>query len=306
MSSEAEPITIRRPNPGDIQQVFEFMLACDIADYGEPDSDFADLKEQWQAADLGQDAWVALDASEAVLGYALISGSRGDLELDIYAHQQRTPPGLEVELLQACQKRAAELHAAGQQTRLRGYLGSVNQRLRQAFESSGFTLYTHHYRMQIDFSEPLPSPVWPEGFCLSAFQPGDERGLYDLIYSVFTWPGRDPDPPVFEDWQRRLFRSGRFDPELFLVLRRGGAIVGAALGYDEDERGWIRQLAVAKDLQGQGHGARLLRAILSIFSQRGLGYAALGVESENEHAVEFYQRCGMQPTRDFLEYRKYL
>jgi ribosomal protein S18 acetylase RimI-like enzyme len=158
--------------------------------------------------------------------------------------------------------------------------------------------------MQTDFAGPLPIPAWPEGLSVSSFKPEDEQELYTLIYSVFDWPGRDPTPPPIELWRRHLFRGGRFDPDLFLILRQSEQMVGAALAYDETTNGWIRQLAVAKELQGKGYGSRLLRHVLGIFSQKGLPSAALGVEAENEHAVQFYERCGMCQSRDFLEYRK--
>lgn len=320
---------IRHPSHDDIDRVYDFGNACDIADYGEPDTDLGDLSDLWNEADLEKDAWIAVTYQGQIIGYALISGGAGRKFLDLYAHNTLTPTPLTEELLQNCELRAAEWGNAGVDhsqdpvassqpieavsgsttssnlaSSITGFAGEVNRRLCLAFENQGFCVYTYHYRMQMDFDGMLPFPEFPSGYQLSAYQPSDEQELYNLIESTFDWPGRSPNP--IERWRSMIFRNGRYDPELFTMLRRDGRLVGASLALDERPRGWIKQLAIAKDLQGHGIGSLLLRHTLSLFNAKGMDYVALGVSSSNQKAVEFYQRCGMHQTRLFLEYRKQL
>ncbi len=372
-------INFLHPSLGDLERVYEFGNACDIADYGEPDTDLGDLQDLWSEADLEKDAWLALSAGDKMIGYALISGSGERFFLDLYSHRTLTPPAVAERLLANCEQRAsdrvsdnasaespnavgfgaspttkdsaftssndavsassndasstssndavsassndaffassndassassndvffASSNEAFFASSITGFATEVNSSLRSAFEARGFKVYTYHFRMQMDYDLPVPPPNWPAGFQLSPFQPSDEQELYQLIESTFDWPGRTPTS--IERWRELVFRSGRFEPELFLMLRRAGRLIGASLSYDERPRGWIKQLSVAKDLQGQGIGSLLLRHTLSVFNQKGMDYAALGVSAANQKAVEFYKRCGMRQSRLFLEYRK--
>ena len=155
--------------------------------------------------------------------------------------------------------------------------------------------------MQIDFQGEVTQPIWPEEYVLSAFTPAEEKSLYGLIVNAFTWPGHVMTS--FETWKEHLFRNGRFDPELFMLVHKGEKLVGAALSYDEGTRGWIRQLAITKELQGKGLGSLLLQHVFSIYYNKGIPTVALGVASENEIANRFYERNGMRRTREFVEYQ---
>ena len=98
-------------------------------------------------------------------------------------------------------------------------------------------------------------------------------------------------------------RGGRFDPHFFYLLRREGELVGAALTYDEEAGGWLKQLAVARSMQGEGLGSLLLKHVFNVYSQKGTTNVALGVAATNRNACEFYERSGMHRVREFVEYR---
>lgn len=291
----------------DIDEILRFMIACDIAEFGEADSSLEDLEEQWDEMDLEKDAWVARDIDGNVTGYACVSGENDRYGMDIYVHAQLCPEGLENELMGKCLERAAEivLKSPGfTKAQLTGYATIANHRLQYVYESNGFDRHTYHYRMQLDFNGELDPPEWPEGFSLSPYQDKDELELFNLILSTFTWEGRDP--LSMDAWRNLIFRGGRYDPEYFVLVRFGGKLVGAALCYAEESGGWIRQLAVAKEFQGKGLGSRLLRHMFSVFQKKGLPGAGLAVASLNTNARQFYERVGMYRKREFIEYRKLL
>jgi len=192
---------------------------------------------------------------------------------------------------------------------LTAYANGLNPGIRAAYESRGFTIEKFHYRMQMDFTTPYPAPEWPAGLTLSPVTPADEKDLYALIISAFDWHG--VDPLSFEDWHKQIFRGGRYDPELFLMLHKEGRLVGAAICYDEGSRIWLKELAVSKELQGQGIGSLLLKQVFALAGQKGtkspaggIPTVALGVVSLNPKAMEFYERSGMTRTREFVQYHR--
>jgi ribosomal protein S18 acetylase RimI-like enzyme len=295
---------IKHPVVTDIDQVFQFMIACDIEEYGEGDSSREDLEEQWSEIDLSQDVWVAYNEMQDMIGYANVNGRNGKYWQEIYSHGKLTPIGMEDELAVLCQNRVKELLDLNgeKQAKLKGYVTGVNQRMQQVYEKHGFIKQFYQYRMQIDFTQAYEPPLWPENFVLSAFKPEDENELYQLIQSTFDWEGRSG--MSLESWRNLIFRGGRYDPECFVMVRYGGRLVAAALTYAEDANGWIRQLAVAKGYQGKGLGGKLLRYMFHFFYSKGLPRVGLAVASTNINACQFYERNGMRKTREHIEYCK--
>lgn len=306
MKADSLSFNIQHPKPEDLDLVFSFMIECDIAEYGEEDSDKDDLADQWSEADLSTDAWIASNESGELTGYALLSDEfNGRRYLDLYLHAVRSPQGLAEALLDQAVERFTTLIKSGSSAAdctLTAYVNGLNPGIRAAYESYGFAVEKFHYRMQMDFTAPYPMPEWPADFTLSPITAVDEKDLYALIISAFDWQG--VDPLSFEDWHKQIFRGGRYDPELFLMLKKEGRLVGAALCYDESTRIWLKELAVSKSLQGQGIGSLLLKQVFALAGQRGIPTVALGVVSLNPKAVEFYERSGMIRTREFVQYHR--
>ncbi len=299
MKDENKGFVLIRPTPNDFERVIRFMVACDVAEFGEPDTDEGDVADQWKEADLQKDAWLAKDSSGDLCGYAILNsaGDRG-LTFDLYAQPGEEGLAVKRALIDQVIERATIM--ANRKTVLTTYVNGLNPTSRPLMESKGFKYHTVHYRMQIDFASPAEPVIWSPEYHLHAVRPEDEHELYELINAAFDWPGRGP--VTFEDWKKHLFRDGRYDPGYFILVRQEGRLVAAALSYDEGSLGWVRQLAVAKDIQGKGLGSMLLRHVFAVFSQKGVPTVALGVESENEKAAHFYEAIGMHRSREFVEY----
>ena len=295
--------TIIHPKVTDLDKVFQFMLACDIEEYGEGDSSREDLEEQWSGLDLEQDAWISCDEKGEILGYASLTSHDGRFDQDIYIHRRLTPQNLDDGLADLCLQRVKDIVTAEkmENSYITGYATGENHRLQQVYERHGFTRQTYHYRMQIMLDQPFAAVDWPANILLSNYEEKDEVELYELINQAFTWQGRTI--PTLESWRSLIFRGGRYDPLYFVLLRDGGKLIGAALSYAEEAGGWIRQLAVAPAYQGKGLGGKLLRHMFEVFSSAGLPSVALSVASANSNAFQFYERNGMKKTREFIEYR---
>jgi len=298
---------LQNPLNQNLEEVFEFMNLCDIAEFGEPDTSREDLEEQWSEIDVTQDAWLARNPQGQVIGYADVARSVETYQMDLYIHPDLSPDGLGDIMMQRCENRVRELSVKqGTESKpvLVGYATRTNPRLQKIYEKFGFERVNYHFRMQIDLPEPVAPPQWPDEYQLDTYCDTDEMELYQLIESAFDWPGHVT--PSLEAWRRHIFRDWRYDPQYFILVRKAGKLVGAALSYNEGVHGWIRQLAVCKEYQGKGLGSTLLRHMFSIYSQRNVPRVALGVSSKNENACQFYERHGMYRSREFIEYRKRL
>ena len=298
-------MNIINPKPHEIDEVLDFMNQCDIAEFGEEDTSREDMEQLWSEIDLAQDAWIVRDEQRRVVGYANVSDAGEGDQMDIYIHPTCTPAGIEDDLMRLCIERAGRRlvdPARETQAFLIGYASSLNLRLQQVYEKSGFERHTYHFRMQIDLNSPVPPPEWPSNFHLADYRPEDEHELYTFIQRAFDWEGHK-DTPI-ELWRNLVFRGGRFEPRLFVLIRDEGKLVGAALAYDEEGSGWIRQLAFDRDYRGRGLGSLLLRHMFTLFQQRGAASVGLGVAAVNENAISFYERCGMHRSREYIEYRK--
>ncbi|MBA4383824.1 MAG: hypothetical protein C0410_03745 [Anaerolinea sp.] len=306
MKADSLPFNLQHPTPEDLDRVFEFLIAFDIAEYGEEDSDKDDLTDQWSEADLANDAWISQDDEGRLTGYAILSEEYDHKRfLDVYALPLITPKALTETLYELGVERFQTLIKEGKSAAnctLTTFANGYNEAMCAVIQAHGFAVEKYHYRMQINFTEPFASPAFPSEYTLSKFTQGDEKELYELIISTFDWQGAHILP--FEDWSKDIFRNGRFDPELFIMLRRDQKLVGAAICYDEESRIWLKELAVSKDLQGKGIGSLLLKQVFALAGQKSIPTVSLGVAAANEKAGAFYQRNGMSCTRKFVQFQR--
>ena len=290
----------------DLEGVIQFMIECDTAEFGEADTDADDVADQWRETDLSTDAWIARDGESRLIGYALLSGESNNRRyIDLSTHATRSPEGMVAVLLDRLVERFNEHALAGDSTDgclLTAYANGFNKSQCAAYDAHGFEIEKYHYRMQMDFDSEQPAQDWPRGVTLSPYTEADERALFDLIIETFDWLGVPPFP--FDVWQKQIFRGGRFDPEMFLMLKQDGVLSGAALCYNEGFRLWLKELAISKRLQGTGLGSKLLKQVFYEAQKRGVPSVALGVVSQNPKACAFYEHAGMTRTREFVQYKK--
>ncbi len=95
------------------------------------------------------------------------------------------------------------------------------------------------------------------------------------------------------------------DPDLFLLAEADGQIVGSVLGGFDGRRGMMYHLAVRQDLRGQGVGAMLMEALEERLRAKGCIRYYLLVTTDNQEAIQFYERRGWQ-RMDLFAYAKNL
>ncbi|MBN2499667.1 MAG: GNAT family N-acetyltransferase [Anaerolineales bacterium] len=307
MNDYFKSFSLHHPTNDDLQAVFDLVVACDIAELGEPDTDLEDIQGGWEDIDLSQDAWLVSDAAGTLIGYAAVFSRFDRFTFDTYAHPDHATVELHRGLFDLCEQRArqrlqTENLDKGQVTL---YTSHTNHDLNQIVEAAGFYLKKYHYQLEIELDAPPSAPTWPEGSELRNFIPGqDERATFDFIQTAFDRPGRTP--PSYEDWHSFMVGHPLFNPDLWFLLYAGESIIGAALCFDYAQSGWVRQLGVLPTHQRQGIGAALLQHVFGVFFQRGKPRIGLAVESENPNAIAFYERVGMKPLHQYNEYQKEL
>jgi mycothiol synthase len=80
-------------------------------------------------------------------------------------------------------------------------------------------------------------------------------------------------------------------------------VAAAAVGFDSEIGGWIKQLAVKKDHRGKGLASFILKQLFYDFNKLGRSDVGLTVDSENRTgAPELYLRVGMQPTEKYVTF----
>ena len=193
------------------------LIACDIAEYGEPDSDMESVRDDWRSLDLAHDAWLVQDASGLVLGYLAVFAREPGYGVDMVVHPTYSKMGLQAVLLARCEERTRDRLSPGTSAPLRVIVPSVAEVEREILLSRGYSVDKDHFRMQIDLQEPPPAPVWPDGCGMMPFVPGqDDRRVYEFVMEAFRWPGYTP--PSFEDWRERMLETESFRADLWFLL----------------------------------------------------------------------------------------
>lgn len=93
-------------------------------------------------------------------------------------------------------------------------------------------------------------------------------------------------------WTHGIFRDCLRADYLAWVLDLDGAIAGYFLLSLVAGEAHVLNLCVAPELQGQGHGHRLLRSLLHLARGRGAQRVFLEVRPSNRSAIALYDREG--------------
>lgn len=305
MSTQTPAVSVRHPELADTRRVLDLIDRCEIAEYGETDTSLAELTNDWEKIDLGRDAWLVFDGIEGVLvGYAAVLPHGDGLRYDFFADPDWPDASLGRALLTQCVARGKEIAAQREKALdVTVYVAGVNERDKGVVETADFNRVRFHYQMRVELAGKIQKPIWPEGVSVRTAIPGeDDKAIYRLIVSAFSWPDREP--VSFDGWKEAMINIDIFDPALWFLAVAGEKIIGASLSYSYPEQGWIRQLAVNDSWQRQGIGAALLQHNFLAFKDLGHESVGLGVRAENETAVKFYERAGMYRARQYDEYRK--
>lgn len=297
---------LRRPAEDDFDDVLALMVSCDVRDVGFPDSDRNDLQSDWERMDLPQDAWVVFNKDHKLQGYgAVLPWSNGKF-VGVYDAPGTEDSDLFLGLTILCEGRARMLLGKlkdNDKVTIAHYISDVVDHQKKILFGAGYKLTKFLFNMHRELDGENQAPEWPDGVLLRTINIGvDDRELHNVIQDAFNKPGRSLQS--FEEWKSFMMNPVTFIPELWFILEFQSEIIGCALCFEYEELGWVRQLAVRKDLRGKGFGCKLLQQAFSVFKLRGFPKAGLAVEAENVNALKLYTSVGMKKVVHLDEYSK--
>jgi mycothiol synthase len=270
--------------------------------HGVDDVTPTDLQLYWDSPDVEfeTDVVVAENSGGTIVGYADIGIHGEHVWLDVRGTASEALPAL----LEEIETRAA---ARKPDAKLMGYTSDTDTPLRSLYESVGYELVRHSFRMRIDLDQEPPEPEWPDGYTVRTMREGEERRFYDAQMASFadTWLFTlEP----YESWSHYMVDDSVFDPTLWFVAEKGDQLAGILIGRAQENEpglGWVRILGVVPEHRQRGLGQALLRHSFRDFAGRGFTAVGLGVDAENPTgAVRVYERAGMHVERTSLMYEK--
>ena len=94
-------------------------------------------------------------------------------------------------------------------------------------------------------------------------------------------------------WSEQAFRESLgLEHTILLAAIQDGQVAGYCVCYQSFEEGEITNVAVKKELRGQGIAGKLLEKLCSYGKKRGLERYILEVRAGNEPAIHLYERSG--------------
>ena len=94
-------------------------------------------------------------------------------------------------------------------------------------------------------------------------------------------------------WLEQAFRESLgLDHTILLAAIQDGRVAGYCVCYQSFEEGEITNVAVKKELRGQGVAGKLLEALSLYGKERGVERFLLEVRAGNEPALHLYEKTG--------------
>ncbi len=291
------------PTWDDLEPAAEVLVADDLDDAGQVVLDTGFLRGQWErsAFDLTTDAWLAVDARRAVVGYGQVTRD-GDVVVDSWGvvHPAHRGRGIGSALFCRIEARAIELLAGARGARFRHSLNAGDQAAASLLRSRGLHLARHFWHMSSELSADVVAGPAPSGIAITALELQDDlREVHAVLEEAFVdhW-GHAPEP--FKDWARDRAQDPEYDPALWRLAWEDRRLVGALAAAVRGDQGWVTELGVRGEARGRGIGAALLQGAFEAFAARRISSVVLVVDAANATgATALYERVGMRVVKRF-------
>lgn len=306
------------PSRIDAPAVYAMLLARDRADHLESAGSVADWEREFE------DTWLLDPLQDALIAYTPQGSVAALAFVNVNPHPQnnrRAYPWVEVHpaergdgslfrTLLAWAEGRGRAHLASQGSTLPALLGlGCDERLgwrRAVLEQFGYQPVRYFYRMRRDLNLPIPPLPDLGELRLAPYTPELDRAMFAAFNESFQdhW---NFEPVSYEDWVLYFTtQSPHFRPDLTRLVLAGDEVVAFSLNwvmaeknaqYGKDE-GWVGDLGTIRPWRKRGVASALLIASMQAFKAAGLGFAALGVDSENTSgALRLYQNLGFAVER---------
>ena len=299
--------TWRRVAPDDVAAVLALGIAVDVEEYGEPDWEEADVKDDWSRPrfDLERDSWLVHAPDGTLAGYATAwdKQPRTLLVADVLVHPQA--PDLYPPLVAAISGRAREHAAVAGETVTHVFNSEPNARRAAALRAAGYDVCRVFRRMVIDLDTAPPAPAPGAGVVIRGVTPEDLPTVYAINRESFKDHFGYSDE-TYEEWHERTVASATYRPRYWWLAEVDGVPAGMLVGLRHDDgTGWVRTLGTLPAARGRGAGTALLLTAFAAFRADGAPRAGLGVDSDNSTgAMALYERAGMRAQQRYDCYER--
>ena len=178
-------------------------------------------------------------------------------------------------------------------------------------EAAGYAAIRYSFVMHRDLSEPIRDAPMPDGLVTRPVTPDQHRRIWDADVEAFRdhWEAAVRDEEDFI----RFFKNPDIDTSMWQVAWDGDQVAGSVVNgiYPaENEQlgvqvGWLDHVSVRRPWRGRGLAGALISRSLNVLRDRGMAFAALGVDAENPTgALGLYERHGFKVHQTFVKFRK--
>lgn len=291
-----EGYTTRPATPGDVRACLALGIAVDVEEYGEPDWDESDVRDDWarERFDMTRDTWLAYAPDGALHGFGQTwdKSPHALVVADAYAHPEG--PDLYPWLVGRIVSRATEHAEVAGGTAVHVYNSEPNARRAAALRAAGFEVCRVFRRMVVDFDGPVPSPSPGPGVVIRRATDEDHPLVWELLRESFA-EHFDYVPEPYDAWHARMVGSDSYRPGCWWLAEVDGVPAGVLVGQRHDENGWVKSLGTLPSARGRGVGTALLLTAFQAWQAEGVPRVGLGVDSDNSTgAMGLYERIGMR------------
>jgi ribosomal protein S18 acetylase RimI-like enzyme len=298
-----------------VPEILALVHASDIAAVGEPDFTSDEVVEILTGPhhDPAQDSWLAVDETGRIVAWAYIDnptgGSRDTVEVYVYP---QVGEAAQAYLLGLALDRVAQRASVLGHPRMTARAGAVPSETFYigVLEAAGLRFIKRYARMRRDLTGHEQPPELPEDVVIRTLRPEDEadlRAFYEIIERAFA-DIPDSMSSGFSAYRQKLAATPSISWDEWWVAEVDGVAAGVLQSSDqgvEQDEGWVKYLAVAKEYRGRGLGALLLRTAFAAYAAKGRVTAGLGVDLTNPTgAYGLYESVGMRPAYEANIYEK--
>jgi len=178
-------------------------------------------------------------------------------------------------------------------------------------EAMGYAPIRFHVEMRRRIDAPIPDAPLPEGLEVRPVLPEHHRAIWDADAEAFEdhWD----HATVTEDDFVRFFAEPHIDTSLWQVAWDGdevaGLVINAIVPHENEQTGrkvgWLDSVATRRAWRRRGVAGALIARSLRVLGERGMEYAALGVDTQSPTgALSLYESFGFRPERTWMFLRK--
>ena len=293
-------LTLRHPQPEDLEAAGAVVAAEDLAFAGEVVLGEHFIAQAWERPDLDldRDAWVVEKGDGGIIAVAHVEDEEsGVTDSFICVHPHHVTPQLRAMLWDAAEARARERQAGHPRPRVRHASNAADDEENTALADRGLEIVRHFWQMRIRLDGPVSVGDPPRGVRIETLTKAGLRDAHRILQTSFSDHFGHEDEP-WDQWVARVTASSTQDLDLWLLARVDDEAVGALVAHDFGDRGWVSELGVLGDFRGRGIGEALLRRSFATLAERGLPRVLLNVDAENTTgATALYERIGMSVVR---------